>query len=96
MASVSPTATCAGAPVARLGRRAWPRVQERTGEFIARAFISSLFVVLATSVASEFLRTGHVTKLFHSPLSGASEKQDEDGDSQFYGAMSYDSATDRV
>ena len=47
MASVSPTAACAGTPVARLGRRAWPRVQERTREFAARAFISSLFVVLA-------------------------------------------------
>ena len=63
MAGVSPTATCAGAPAAPLGRRDWSRVQERASEFLARAFISGLFVVLASSVASEFLRTGHVTGL---------------------------------
>jgi protein-S-isoprenylcysteine O-methyltransferase Ste14 len=52
--------TCAGA--ARDGARS-PQLPERTREFAARVFISSLFLVLATSLASEFVRTGHVTGL---------------------------------
>jgi protein-S-isoprenylcysteine O-methyltransferase Ste14 len=39
------------------------RIPEHLREFAARALISSLFVVLATSLASEFMRTGHVTGL---------------------------------
>jgi protein-S-isoprenylcysteine O-methyltransferase Ste14 len=38
-------------------------VQEQAREFVARAFISSLFVVLATRIGAEFVRTGHVTGL---------------------------------
>jgi protein-S-isoprenylcysteine O-methyltransferase Ste14 len=40
---------------------AWLREQAR--EFAARACISALFVVLATRIGAEFLRTGHVTGL---------------------------------
>ena len=60
MAGVTATVPCAG-----VGRHeaAWSRVPERTREFVARAFISSLFVILATSIASEYVRTGHVTGL---------------------------------
>ena len=48
---------------ATLAGRDWSRVQERAREFGARAFISGLFVVLATRVGAEFMRTGHVTGL---------------------------------
>ncbi len=60
MAGVTATVPCAD-----VGRTeaAWSRVPERTREFVARAFISSLFVILATSIASEYVRTGHVTGL---------------------------------
>ena len=59
MVGVTATAT-AGA--ARDGAGS-PHLPERTREFAARVFISSLFLVLATSLASEFVRTGHVTGL---------------------------------
>ena len=36
---------------------------ERTSEFAARAFISALFVLLATKIGAEFVKTGHVTGL---------------------------------
>jgi photosystem II stability/assembly factor-like uncharacterized protein len=52
--------------------------------------LDKAFVVWSVS-----LRTGAVTKLFHAPLSGRSEDDDAETD-QFYGAMSYDSATDRL
>jgi hypothetical protein len=46
------------------------------------------------------LRTGAVHKLFHAPLSGQSEEDDERSANEngvlFYGAFSYDSATDRL
>jgi protein-S-isoprenylcysteine O-methyltransferase Ste14 len=63
MAGLSPTATCVDAQGAPVTRRDWPGVPEWASEFAARAFISSLFVVLAVNVGSEFLRTGHVTGL---------------------------------
>ncbi|HEX4934438.1 MAG TPA: methyltransferase, partial [Gemmatimonadaceae bacterium] len=37
--------------------------RERMSEFAARAFISGLFVVLATRIGAEFLQTGHLTGL---------------------------------
>jgi protein-S-isoprenylcysteine O-methyltransferase Ste14 len=61
MDGVSPTAQ-AGAVRVPAGRD-WARVQEQAREFAARAFISSLFVVFATRIGAEFLRTGHVTGL---------------------------------
>jgi hypothetical protein len=46
------------------------------------------------------LRNGRLRKLFHAPLSGYSEEDDEqssnDNGTLFYGAMSYDSATDHL
>jgi protein-S-isoprenylcysteine O-methyltransferase Ste14 len=64
MAGVSPSATYAGAPPATLTTgRDWSRAREQGREFVARAFISSLFVVLAVRIGAEFLRTGHVTGL---------------------------------
>jgi protein-S-isoprenylcysteine O-methyltransferase Ste14 len=66
MGSLSPTAayvaTPAGSGAVRKGRN-WARLQEQAREFAARAFISSLFVVLAMRIGAEFLRTGHVTGL---------------------------------
>ena len=66
MGSLSPTAayvaTAAGSGAVRKGRN-WARLQEQAREFAARAFISSLFVVLAMRIGAEFLRTGHVTGL---------------------------------
>ena len=46
---------------ARTFQSAWFLDQAR--EFAARACISALFVVLATRIGAEFLRTGHVTGL---------------------------------
>jgi hypothetical protein len=37
--------------------------RERVAEFTARAFISGLFVLLATRVGAEFVKTGHLTGL---------------------------------
>jgi protein-S-isoprenylcysteine O-methyltransferase Ste14 len=37
--------------------------RERAAEFTARAFISGLFVLLATRVGAEFVKTGHLTGL---------------------------------
>ena len=34
-----------------------------TREFAARTFISSLFVIFALRIATEFMRTGHITGL---------------------------------
>jgi protein-S-isoprenylcysteine O-methyltransferase Ste14 len=66
MGSLSPTAAYAGTPatsaVHRTGRN-WTQLQEQAREFAARAFISSLFVVLAMRIGAEFLQTGHVTGL---------------------------------
>jgi protein-S-isoprenylcysteine O-methyltransferase Ste14 len=59
---VGVTASAACADSARDKPR-WPRVSERTREFASRVFISSLFVLLAINLGSEFLRTGHVTGL---------------------------------
>jgi protein-S-isoprenylcysteine O-methyltransferase Ste14 len=56
------TAAAACADSAR-DKPAWPRVSERTREFASRVFISSLFVLLAINLGSEFLRTGHLTGL---------------------------------
>lgn len=52
--------------------------------------LDKAFVVWSVS-----LRTGRVTRLFHAPLTGQSEDDDAKTD-QFYGSMSYDSATDRL
>jgi protein-S-isoprenylcysteine O-methyltransferase Ste14 len=60
MAGVTATVACADAPQ---DKPAWPGVSERTREFASRVFISSLFVVLAMNLGSEFLRTGHLTGL---------------------------------
>jgi protein-S-isoprenylcysteine O-methyltransferase Ste14 len=60
MAGVTATVACADAPQ---DKPAWRGVSERTREFASRVFISSLFVVLAMNLGSEFLRTGHVTGL---------------------------------
>jgi protein-S-isoprenylcysteine O-methyltransferase Ste14 len=60
MAGVTATVACADAAQ---DKPAWPRVSERTREFASRVFISSLFVVLAMNLGSEFLRTGHLTGL---------------------------------
>ena len=59
------------APEIRIGEgekvtaRAFPSAWflEQAREFAARAFISALFVVLATRLGAEFLRTGHMTGL---------------------------------
>jgi protein-S-isoprenylcysteine O-methyltransferase Ste14 len=59
---VGVTASAACADSARDKPR-WPRVSERTREFASRVFISSLFVLLAINLGSEFLRTGHLTGL---------------------------------
>lgn len=37
--------------------------RERMAEFAARGFISALFVLLATRIGAEFLKTGHLTGL---------------------------------
>jgi protein-S-isoprenylcysteine O-methyltransferase Ste14 len=60
MDGVTATAACADDARHKPG---WPRVSERTREFAARVLISALFLVLATNLASEFMRTGHVTGL---------------------------------
>jgi protein-S-isoprenylcysteine O-methyltransferase Ste14 len=60
MAGVTATVACADAAQ---DKPAWPGVSERTREFASRVFISSLFVVLAMNLGSEFLRTGHLTGL---------------------------------
>jgi protein-S-isoprenylcysteine O-methyltransferase Ste14 len=59
---VGVTAAAAGADSAQ-DKPGWPRVSERTREFASRVFISSLFVMLAINLGSEFLRTGHLTGL---------------------------------
>jgi len=56
----------------------------------ALVVLDKAFVVWSVS-----LRTGAVTRLFHAPLSGQSE-DDDAKTNQFYGSMSYDSATDRL
>jgi protein-S-isoprenylcysteine O-methyltransferase Ste14 len=38
-------------------------MRERAAEFTARAFISGLFVLLATAIGAEFVKTGHLTGL---------------------------------
>lgn len=38
-------------------------LQERASEFAGRAFISALFVLLATRIGAEFMKTGHLTGL---------------------------------
>jgi protein-S-isoprenylcysteine O-methyltransferase Ste14 len=63
MAGLSQTAACAATAAAPVSRDNSPGVPEWASEFAARAVISSLFVVLAVNVASEFLRTGHMTGL---------------------------------
>jgi len=37
--------------------------RERMSEFAARAFISALFVLLASKIGAEFVKTGHITGL---------------------------------
>ena len=63
MAGQSPTAACVNTPAAPIASRDWQRVQERAREFAARTFISSLFVIFALRIATEFMRTGHITGL---------------------------------
>jgi protein-S-isoprenylcysteine O-methyltransferase Ste14 len=63
VASLSPETTFRSAPAATLAGRDLSGLQELAREFGARAFISALFVVLATRVGAEFVRTGHVTGL---------------------------------
>ena len=60
MVGVTAAAACADSARAKPG---WPGVSERTREFASRVFISSLFVLLAINLGSEFLRTGHLTGL---------------------------------
>jgi protein-S-isoprenylcysteine O-methyltransferase Ste14 len=60
MVGVTAAAACADSARDKPG---WPRLSERTREFASRVFISSLFVVLAMNLGSEFLRTGHLTGL---------------------------------
>jgi hypothetical protein len=38
-------------------------MRERASEFAARAFISALFVILASKIGAEFATTGHLTGL---------------------------------
>ena len=49
----------------KAGARPFPSAWflEQAREFASRAFISALFVVLATRIGAEFLRTGHITGL---------------------------------
>ena len=66
MGSLSRTAAYDATPADSAVRRQgcdWDRLQEQAREFTARAFISSLFVVLAMRIGAEFLQTGHITGL---------------------------------
>src|SRR5580765_1425562 len=38
-------------------------MRERASEFVARVFISALFVLLASKIGAEFATTGHLTGL---------------------------------
>jgi len=42
-------------------------MHERASEFVARAFISALFVLLASKIGAEFATTGHLTGLLLLP-----------------------------
>jgi protein-S-isoprenylcysteine O-methyltransferase Ste14 len=61
VAVLSPALISASDAPATLGDRAAAR--ERLNELFGKAAISCLFVVLAVSIGSEFLKTGHVTGL---------------------------------
>src|SRR5262249_33792023 len=41
-----------------------PDIRERLGEFVARAFVATLFVFLSINLWSDFVKTGRVTGLF--------------------------------